>query len=201
MPAKTAKTEKPIGAYIRVSHKDQNGDGQAQAVREWLAASGLDLAKVEWYTDVESGRKMVRPAFDRLRADIFAGRVKTVVVYKVDRIARRLREGLNVLCDWCDRRVRFVSITQQIDVSGTMGRMVAALMLGFAEIEWEYRKERQEAGIKEARKKGVYKGRKPGTTIARPPRARELAAKGLRAPEIAEAMGVSVRTVFRYLEA
>ena len=63
-----------------------------------------------------------------------------MVVFKVDRIARRLREGLDLLCDWCERGVRVVAVTQQVDVSGTMGRMVAALMLGLAEIEWEYRR-------------------------------------------------------------
>jgi len=191
---------KPVAAYIRISSKDQNKEGQREAVHAWLLGNGFDLVKVAWYEDVESGRKMTRPGFDQLQADIFAGRVRTVVVYKVDRIARRLREGLNTLCDWCDRGVRFVSVTQQVDVSGTMGRMVAALMLGFAEIEWEYRKERQEAGIKVAKREGVYRGRKPGTTKAKPARAKELAGKGLKAPEIAEAMGVSLRTIFRYIE-
>jgi DNA invertase Pin-like site-specific DNA recombinase len=66
------------------------------------------------------------------------------------------REGLNLLCDWCDRGIRFVSVTQQVDVSGSMGRIVAALMLGLAEIEGEYRRERQAAGIAVARRNGVY---------------------------------------------
>ena len=98
----------------------------------------------------------VRPA----PADNFAGHVKTVVVFRVDRIARRLREGLDLLCDWCERGVRVVSVTQQVDVSGTMGRMVAALMLGLAEIEWEYRRDRQAAGIAVAR--DYDGGRSPG---------------------------------------
>lgn len=192
---------KPIAVYVRVSSKDQRHDSQREVIEQWLTANGTDPAAVEWYVDVESGRKMTRPAFDRLQAAIFSGVVRTVVVYKVDRIARRLREGLNLLCDWCDRGVRFVSVTQQVDVSGTLGRMVAALMLGLAEMEWEYRRDRQAAGIAAAKKRGVYegKGRKPGTTKARPERARELSARGLTAPEIAEALGTSVRTVFRYL--
>jgi DNA invertase Pin-like site-specific DNA recombinase len=86
-------------------------------------------------------------------------------------------------------------------VSGTFGRMVAALMLGLAEIEWEYRKERQVAGIAVAKRNGVYRGRQPGTTKGQPDRARDLRDKGLTAPEIAQAMGVSARTVFRYLQA
>jgi DNA invertase Pin-like site-specific DNA recombinase len=82
-----------------------------------------------------------------------------------------------------------------------MGRMIAALMLGLAEIEWEYRRDRQAAGIAVAKRDGVYRGRQPGTTKGQPNRARELQAKGLTAPEIAQALGVSPRTVFRYLQA
>lgn len=197
MPAKTAK---PIACYVRISDKDQNDTGQREVIERWLEGNGIDPAAVEWYTDVESGRKTSRKDFDRMQADIFSGQVRTVVVFKVDGIARRLRERLKTLCDWCDKGVRFVSVTQQVDVSGTLGRMVASLLLGFAEIEWEYRTERQAAGIAVAKRQGVYTGRKAGTTKAKPERAKELRDKGLTGPEIAEAMGTSLRTVFRYLE-
>lgn len=192
-------TAKPIAALVRVSSKEQKTDSQRAEITKWLVANGIDLSKVEWYEDVESGRKMSRPAFDRLQEDIFKGTVRTVVVFKVDRICRRLREGINLLCDWCDKGVRFVSITQQVDVSGVVGRMVAALLLGFAELELEYREERQRAGIAVAKKQGVYKGRAKGTTKGKPSRALELRAKGLTVQEIATTMGVSERTAARYL--
>ena len=200
-PKEPVTQPRPVAAYVRVSGKDQKADSQRAAIRRWLEGNGIARDKVEWYVDVESGRKMSRPEFDRLRRDIFAGGVKTVVVFKVDRIARRLREGLDLLCDWCERGVRVVSVTQQVDVSGTPGRMVAALMLGLAEIEWEYRRERQAAGIAVARRDGVYRGRAKGTTKAKPDRAKGLRAKGMSAPEIGRALGVSIRTVFRYLAA
>ena len=76
---------------------------------------------------------------------------------------------------------------------------VAAVMLGLVEIELDYRPERPAAGIEVARKKGVYSGRKPGTTTAKPERARELRGKGLSVAEISPSLGVSERTVFRYL--
>jgi DNA invertase Pin-like site-specific DNA recombinase len=78
--------------------------------------------------------------------------------------------------------------------------MIAAVMLGLAEIELEYRRERQMAGIAVARKNGKFTGRKKGTTKAKPHRAKELKETGLTAPEIAKAMGTSLRTVWRYLE-
>jgi DNA invertase Pin-like site-specific DNA recombinase len=199
-PATVKPAARPIGVYIRVSSTDQRHDSQREVIEKWLTGNGIDIDAVEWFVDTESGRKMSRPDFDRLQAAIFAGTIRTVVVFKVDRLARRLRDGLNLLCDWSERGVRFVSVTQQIDVSGTMGKMVAALLLGLAELEWEYRKERQAAGIVIAKRSGVYTGRKAGTTKAKPERARELRNRGLTGPEIATALGCSLRTVFRYLD-
>jgi len=123
-----------------------------------------------------------------------------VVVWKLDRISRRQREGINLLADWCDRGIRVVVVTQQIDLTGAVGRMVASVMFGLAEIELEYRHERQAAGIAVAKAHGVYKGRKRGTTKANPQRAHELRRRGLIVPEIATSLGVSVRTVHRYLQ-
>ena len=97
--------------------------------------------------------------------------------------------------------MRVVSVTQLIDLRGAVGRMVASVLFGIAEIELEYRRERQAAGIRVAKKRGVYRGRKSGTTKATPTRARELRDRGLSAAEIANALDVSSRTVFRYLGA
>lgn len=122
-----------------------------------------------------------------------------VVIWKLDRISRRQRDGINVLAEWCERNVRVISVTQQIDLGGAVGRMVASVMFGLAEIELEYRKERQAAGIRVARKGGVYTGRRKGTTKGKPGRAKALKKQGLPVAEIANAMAVSKRTVFRYL--
>ena len=96
--------------------------------------------------------------------------------------------------------MKIVVITQQLELNGAIGRMIAAVMLGLAEIELEYRQERQTAGIEVAKRKGIYKGRKCGTTKAKPDRAKELASKGLRASEVATALGTSTRTIERYLK-
>jgi DNA invertase Pin-like site-specific DNA recombinase len=77
--------------------------------------------------------------------------------------------------------------------------MLAAVLLGIAQMEQETRRERQAAGIKEARKAGKYLGRKVGTTKAAPERARQLRDKGLSAEEIAKSLWVSRNTAFRYL--
>ena len=69
-----------------------------------------------------------------------------------------------------------------------------------AEMEQQTREERQAAGIKAARERGVYLGRQPGTTKAKPARARKLRERGLNDSEIARALGVSRRTVQRYIK-
>ena len=97
------------------------------------------------------------------------------------------------------RGLRVVSVTQQIDFNGAMGKMLAAVLLGLAEMEQEVRRERQACGIAAAKERGVYKGRQRGTTKSQPRRATELCQQGLTLIEVAAALGVSTRTARRYL--
>ena len=188
-----------IACYCRVSSRSQKNDSQREEIRRWLKGSGVKKSAVEWFEDKETGKSLRRPEFDRLRKAVFDGIVKTVVVWKLDRISRSQRDGINMLAEWCERGVRVVSVTQQIDLSGAVGRMVASVLFGLAEIELEYRRERQAAGIRVAKGQGTYRGRLKGTTKEKPDRARELRSKGLNVTEIATALGVSERTAFRYL--
>src|SRR5258708_5027777 len=154
-----------IAAYVRVSTIGQNEQGQRAEIERWLAGNGIDPASVLWFVDKgKSGDSLKRPAFEKLQAAVFAGEVRTIVTYKLDRLSRSLRDGINVLCEWCDKGLRVVSVTQQIDFNGTVGKMLAAVLLGIAEMEQETRRERQAAGIDVARKAGKYQGRKAGTT-------------------------------------
>ena len=190
-----------IACYCRVSSRSQKTDSQRAAISRWLKSHGIEPAKVRWFIDQETGKTMRRAVFDRLQQAVFEGTVKTVVVWKLDRLSRRQQDGINLLAEWCDRGVRVVSVTQQIDLSGPIGRMVASVMFGLAEIELEYRQERQAAGIQLAKERGTYRGRKKGTTKSEPLRARALVERGLMVHEIATALGVSERTTLRYLKA
>jgi DNA invertase Pin-like site-specific DNA recombinase len=189
-----------IGVYIRVSSHSQKSDSQHAEIRRWLTAHGHDLDTVQWFEDTETGATLTRSGLIRLQEAIFAGTVKMVVVWKLDRIARSMREGINILSQWCDSGVRVVSITQQIDLSGTVGHLVAGVLFAIAEIELQHVKERQAVGIALAKQRGVYKGRKHGATKTNPKRARELRDKGMTLPEIAQALSVNKRTVSRYLK-
>jgi DNA invertase Pin-like site-specific DNA recombinase len=186
--------------YIRVSSpKGQKTDSQRAELEAWLKRH--HYKSVQWFEDHESATTMQRTAFQRLQAAIFAGEITTVVVWKLDRLARSLKEGVNVLADWCQRGVRIIAITQQIDLSGPVGHLIASLLFGIAEIELQHAKERQAAGIAVAKQRGVYTGRQRGTTKAAPARARALRKQGLTVLEIAQALGVKERTVYYYLRA
>lgn len=188
-----------IAVYLRVSSVGQRHDGQRAEIQRWLVANGMDGPSVQWFEDTESGSTLRRPGFEELTKGIFDGTVRTVICWKLDRLSRSLRDGINLIADWVERGVRVISVTQQIDLSGAVGRMVASVMFGLAEIEREHIRERQAVGIRIAKERGIYQGRQKGTTKAKPTRARELHRQGFTAVEVAQALGISQRTVFRYL--
>ena len=189
-----------LAMYIRVSTAGQNVFGQQREIQRWLDGNGIDARQVEWFVDKSTGDNLDRPEFERLQRAVFSGKINTVVVWKLDRLSRSICDGINVLADWCDRGLRVVSLTQQIDFSGAVGKMLAAVLLGVAEMEQETRRERQAVGIAAAKERGVYRGRKPATYKTSPRRALELRQRGLTGAEIACAIGVSRATVHRYLK-
>ena len=125
------------GVYIRVSSpKGQKTDSQRAELEAWLKRHRMKA--VQWFEDRDSATNMQRDAFQKLQTAIFAGKVTTVVVWKLDRLARSLKEGVNVLADWCQRGVRVIAITQQIDLSGPVGHLIASLLFGIAEMELQH---------------------------------------------------------------
>jgi len=186
-----------IGAYVRVSTDGQNVDGQRLEIERWLKSHGH--SDVRWFIDKASGTQLDRPAFAELQKAVFDGEIDTVVVWKIDRLSRKLRDGIAILADWLEHGVRVIAVTQRFDFDGAVGRMVGALLLAVAEMEQEIRQERQAIGIAAAKSRGVYRGRKRGTFKAEPKRVLELRRQGLKDSEIANALNVSRSTVQRYL--
>jgi len=85
-----------------------------------------------WYADKESGTTLQRPDFDRLqRTSSTDG--QNVVLWKLDRLSRRLKDESRSFADWCERGLKIVVVTQQIELNGAVGRMIAGLLLGLAE--------------------------------------------------------------------
>jgi len=105
-----------------------------------------------------SGGNMDRPALARLLADIEAGKVDCVVVYKVDRLSRSLLDFAKIMEVFDQHKVAFVSVTQQFNTSTPMGRLVLNVLLSFAQFEREIIGERIRDKIAAQRRKGKWTG-------------------------------------------
>jgi DNA invertase Pin-like site-specific DNA recombinase len=189
-----------VAVYLRVSSRTQKVASQKREVQRYLDGHGI--ADARWFVDDGySGKDLDRPAMQDLNRAIFHHEVDTVVLFKLDRLARTIFDGVMTLHHWiAEHGVRVVITSTQIDLSGALGQTVAALLLGLAQMEREAIRERQAAGIAAARANGkTWGGRKRGSYKVDPARVRELAAKGLGKGEMATALGVSRRTVSRML--
>ncbi|MGD9924808.1 MAG: recombinase family protein [Pseudorhodoplanes sp.] len=105
-----------------------------------------------------SGGSLERPALQRLLADIEAGRIDVVVVYKVDRLTRALSDFAKLVEVFDRRGVSFVSITQQFNTTTSMGRLTLNILLSFAQFERELIGERVRDKVAASRKKGIWMG-------------------------------------------
>ncbi len=188
-----------IAVYIRVSHIDQNLEGQRAEIQRWLDANHFASDQVRWFEDKFTGKSIARPDFQKLQRSLGRGVFDTVVCWKLDRLSRSFRDGVRLIGDWTQRGIRIVSVTQNIDMSGLTGQLIASVLFAVAEMELAHMKERQKAGIAVARAEGKYKGRKKGATKGKPERAKALRGKGYQIKEIATALNVTERTVQNYL--
>jgi len=86
------------------------------------------------------------------------GQVEIVILWKLDRLSRSLKDGINLLVDWLDQGVRIVAVSQQFDFSGAVGKLIASVLLGIAEMERQNIRENIVRGMENARMKGVKIG-------------------------------------------
>ena len=108
-----------------------------------------------------SGATMDRPALQQLLADVTAGRVDTVVVYKIDRLTRSLADFAKIVEILDARGASFVSVTQQFNTTTSMGRLTLNVLLSFAQFEREVIGERIRDKIAASKKKGMWMGGVP----------------------------------------
>ncbi len=187
----------PITAiYMRCSSRTQETASQRHQIEEYLLHNPV-VGAIKWYIDeAATGTNMNRPELRRLHHDIVSIRVDVVIIWKLDRLSRNIADGVKLLSDWSNRNVRIISITQQLDLSGSVGRMVAALLLGVAEMEKEHLRERQAAGIAVAKSRGVRFGRPRSVDFTS---VRRLAPDGHGVTNIATKLNISRQSVYNAL--
>jgi len=108
-----------------------------------------------------TGGNMDRPALGRLMADIEAGKIDCVVVYKVDRLSRSLLDFARMMETFETYNASFVSVTQQFNTTTSMGRLILNVLLSFAQFEREIISERTRDKIAATRRKGKWSGGMP----------------------------------------
>lgn len=184
--------------YMRVSTTEQNTDGQRDAL---LAAGVQDDAKHLFVDHGVSGATAKRPGLDKCLESLRKG--DTLVVAKLDRLGRSLGNLVQLFQDLAEQGVG-VRVLDNPMLSTDGNTAQAKLMLGIfgtlAEYERDLLRERTNVGLAAARARGRKGGRPKLLDSSKVSRAKQLHAAGVMSPkEIADAVGVSVATLYRYL--
>ena len=177
--------------YARVSTQDQNLDLQTDA----LIKAGC--RKV--FDDKMSGSRAQRPGLDRALEMLREG--DTLVVWKLDRLGRGVKNLVDLVGDLHKKGVQFKSLTDAIDTGTPSGRFFFHVMASLAEVERELTVERTRAGLEIARQSGRRGGRKGQMTDSKIASAKQLLANGVPPREVATSLGVSVPTLYRWIPA
>ena len=157
----------PCAIYTRKSSEEglEQGFNSLDAQREACEAFILSQKSQGWkalpalYDDGGfSGGNMQRPAAQRLLADVASGKIKIVVVYKVDRLTRSLADFAKLVELFDAHGVSFVSVTQQFNTTTSMGRLTLNVLLSFAQFEREVTGERIRDKIAASKRKGMWMG-------------------------------------------
>ncbi len=175
--------------YARVSTQDQNLELQRQA----LQAAGCAKA----YEDAMSGLRADRPGLASAMEQLREG--DTLVVWKLDRLGRTVKGLVELVEGLQAQGIQFRSLTDAIDTSSPSGRFFFHVMASLAQMERELIAERTKAGLQVARKAGRIGGRKRSMTPAKIEAARTLMTQGTPAKDVAQSLGVSVPTLYRWV--
>jgi len=183
---------KRVALYARVSTQNgQNPEMQLCELREYCDRRGWQIFRE--YVDVGiSGSKEKRPELDRLMADAHRRQFDVLVVWKFDRFARSVSHLLRALETFKALGVEFVSLSEAVDTSTAMGKMIFTILGSVAELERSLIVERVRAGIRNAKAKGRRLGRPRRVVDAG--RIAHMRDQGRPWREIARALGIGVAT-------
>jgi len=177
--------------YARVSTLDQSLKSQQDAL--------LEAGCKKVLTDKVSGSQADRPGLGKALEMLREG--DTLVVWKLDRLGRNVKNLLDLVGRLAKQGVHFKSLTDSIDTTSPSGRFFFHVVASLAEMERELTVERTRAGLEAARQLGRKGGRKRRMTDSKIASAKKLLASGVAPKDVAENLGVSVPTLYRWLPA
>lgn len=179
--------------YARVSTVEQNLDLQIDA----LTAAGCERT----VTDKASGSNLDRPGLEKLLQDVLRDG-DVLVVWRLDRLARSLKQLIELVEHLSARGIHLVSLQENIDTNSAGGRLVCHLFGSLAEFERCLIQQRTLSGLEAARARGRKGGRPKALDAKNAALARQLyAEKKLTVAEICKVVGVSKPTLYRYVQA
>jgi site-specific DNA recombinase len=152
-------------------------DAQREAAQAFIRSQAHDgwTCLPQRYDDGGfTGGNVERPALQRLLADIEAGLIDCVVVYKVDRLSRSLLDFARLMATFEQHHVAFAAVTQQFNTATSMGRLVLNILLSFAQFERDLIAERTRDKIAATRRKGQWTGGRPRLGYDVDPRTKKL---------------------------
>ena len=179
--------------YARVSTRDQNLDLQLEALQK----TGCEKIFQEKQSAVKE-----RPELDNLLSQLRNGDI--IIVWKLDRLGRSLKHLVDLMAEFKQMEVEFISLNDNIDTTTIQGRLIFNLFASFAEFERELIRERTMAGLKAARERGRVGGRKKG--LSEDQKTKAYAAHHLsekkdhKVSDIIRSLKISKATYYRYLK-
>lgn len=177
--------------YARVSTRDQNQDLQNDA----LTSAGCEKI----FTETASGSKVDRPQLIAALGYMRSG--DTLIVWKLDRLARSTKQLLETVEMLNKRGIGFRCLTQDLDTTTAGGKLIFTIFAAIAEFERELIRERTHAGLVAARARGKAGGRPPVMTAEKIKQARTLANDpDYTVAEICKTIGISRDTYYRHLK-
>jgi len=177
--------------YARVSTVEQNLDLQREALTR------ASCEKI--FEDKLSGVRQERPGLTKAVEVLRSG--DTLVVWKLDRLGRSVKQLVDLVSELQTQGVQFKSLTDAIDTGTPSGRFFFHVMASLAEMERELTVERTRAGLELARQRGRKGGRKAKMTASKIEAAKKLLASGVAPTDVARDLGVSIPTLYRWVPA
>lgn len=175
--------------YARVSTEDQKLELQMQALK--------DAGCEKIFSDKKSGFQKVRKGLESALSHLRPG--DTLVVWKLDRLGRTVKQLVDLVTDLENEEINFKSLTDNIDTTTSAGRFFFHIMASLSQMEQELVSERTKAGLAAAKKLGRLGGRRRTMTDNKIRSAKKLLKSGLLPREVAEDLGVSLATLYRWI--
>lgn len=159
-------SKRKVAVYIRVSTQEQNVDGysleaQRKKLNDYINNNqGLNLVtKPEWiFEDVHTGSDLSRPELNRLRMGVKRGDYDAILVWKIDRLSRSLKHLLTLFEEFESNNVSFISVQENIDFRGPIGKLIFQIFGAIAQFERELIKGRTLMGRIASAEMGNYTG-------------------------------------------